>query len=115
MKLNAFWKGLIMSLIGFIATALSDLESMNIVYILISSIGFIAVYIGKNYIMPSVSAIGVDFRDIISGVIVALGMGLSSAAAQILTTGFEWNTLWIAVSGAVIGYFTKTISTNSKK
>ena len=104
-----------MSLVGFVATTLSDLESMNFVYILISSAGFAAVYIGKNYIMPSVSAIGIDLKDILSGVIVAVGMGISSAAAQILTTGFEWSTLWIAVSGAVIGYITKTASTNSKK
>jgi len=115
MKLNAFWKGLIMGLVGFIATTLSDLETMNFAYILISSIGFAVVYIGKNYALPSISAIGIDFRDIISGLILAVGMALSSAAAQVLTIGFEWNTLLIAVSGAVVGYITKTVSTNSKK
>lgn len=115
MKLNAFWKGLIMAVIGFIATTLSDIDTFNVTYVLISTIGFTDVYIAKNAVMPSISMVGLDLRDALSGLILAIGMALSSAAAQILTTGFEWSTLWIAVSGAVVGYFSKTLPNNAKK
>lgn len=118
MKLNAFIKGLIMALVGFIATTISDLsgeESVNFTYILIASIGFTVVYIAKNYKFPSVSALGFDLRDVISGLILAIGMGISSTVAQILTTGFDAHTLWVAVSGAVVGYVLKTLPNNAKK
>ena len=51
-----------------------------------------------------------NVNDLISGLILAIGMGLSSYVAQILTIGFEWQALWVAVSGAVVGYFTKTFA-----
>ena len=113
MKLNDFTKGLIMALVGFVATTLSSLETFNIIYVLLSTVGFTLVYVAKNYVFPSVSAFGIDFKDIISGVILAVGMGVVSYVAQILTTGFEWGTLWLAVSGAVVGYFLKTLPTDS--
>ena len=115
MKLNAFWKGLIMALVGFVATMLSDLETMNFAYMVIATVGFTIVYIGKNYLFPSVSVVGIDIRDMLSGLVLAIGMGLSSFAAQILTTGFEWQTLWISVAGAIVGYFAKTIPNNAQK
>lgn len=114
MKLNSLLKGLIMALVGFVATTISDLETFNAAYVIIASAGFTVVYLIKNYKMPSISALGMDWQDAISGVILALGMGLSSAAAQILTTGFDWHTLWVAVSGAVVGYVLKTIPSKSK-
>lgn len=109
MKLNAFWKGLVMAVVGFIATMLSDLETLNFAYMAIATTGFTVVYVVKNWAMPSVSVVGIDLKDMLSGVILAVGMGLSSYAAQILTIGFEWQTLWISICGAVIGYFSKTI------
>jgi hypothetical protein len=114
MKLNAFWKGLIMALIGFVATTISDLETFNAAYVGISTVSFTLIYVAKNYVWESKSKIlGLDWQDLLSGLILALGMGISSYVAQILTIGFEWQSLWVAVSGAVIGYFTKTFS--SKK
>ena len=116
MKLNTLWKGLIMALVGFISTTLSELESFNLAYILIASIGFTAIYLAKNAVFKSISSVkGFDLRDAISGLILAVGMGFSSAAAQVLTTGFEWSTLWVAVSGAVVGYVLKTVPSNAKK
>lgn len=114
MKLNAFWKGLIMAIVGFIATTLSDLETFNAAYVVIATISFTLIYIAKNAIFPSMSALGLDFRDIVSGLILAVGMGLSSYVAQILTGGFTWGTFWLAISGAVIGYITKTGVSKSK-
>ena len=114
MKLNAFWKGLLMALVGFIATTISDLETFNAAYVIIATSGFTLIYLAKNYIWESSSTFfGLNLQDLISGLVLAVGMGLSSFVAQILTTGFTWGTLWIAVSGAVVGYVTKTLS--SKK
>jgi len=115
MKLNAFWKGLIMALVGFVATTLSDLETFNAAYVIIATLGFTVIYVAKNYAFPSISVFGLDIRDAISGLILAVGMGLSSYVAQILTTGFEWQTLWIAVSGAVVGYIMKTLPSKAKE
>lgn len=111
MKLNSFWKGLIMALVGFIATAISDVGTTNWAYVWITTAAFTIIYVGKNAVFPSVS-IGnkFDLRDILSGVIVAIGMAVSSVTASVLTTGtIEFQALWIAVSGAVIGYFIKTL------
>lgn len=114
MKLNAFWKGFLMAIIGFIATTLADLETFNAAYVGIATLGFTLVYVGKNYAFPSTSNfLGLNLNDLFSGIALALGMALSSYVAQILTTGFEWHTLWVSVSGAIVGYFTKTLS--SKK
>ena len=116
MKLNAFWKGLIMALVGFVATMLSDLESLNFAYIILATLGFTIVYVVKNAVWPSISVVGIDLRDTISGLILAVGMAISSFAAQLVTTGtFEWKALGIAVLGTVIGYFAKTAPSNAKK
>jgi len=115
MKLSAFWKGLIMAVVGFIATTLSDLESFNLAYVAISTIAFTVIYIGKNYIWPSTSEGGViNWQDILSGLIVAVGMAISSFAASIITTGaIDWKALAIAVIGAIVGYFGKTFTQTS--
>ena len=110
MKLNNLWKGLIMAIVGFVSTTISETETFNFAYVAVATSGFTIVYLIKNWAMPSVSAFGIDLQDILSGIILAVGMGLSSYAAQIITIGvFEWSALWVAVSGAVIGYFAKTI------
>jgi len=115
MKLNTFWKGLIMALVGFISTTISETEIFSFAYVATATTGFTLIYLVKNWVMPSVSAFGIDLRDILSGIILAAGMGVSSYAAQIITFGtFEWPALWVAVSGAVVGYFAKTVPQKSK-
>jgi uncharacterized membrane protein YvlD (DUF360 family) len=110
MKLSAFWKGLIMALIGFIATMLSDLESFNVWYVVIATVAFILIYVAKNAVYPSTSQIGLNIRDLISGLMIAVGMAISSFAASIITLGsVDWHALWLAVVGAVVGYFVKTV------
>lgn len=112
MKLNAFWKGLIMAIVGFIATTISqDIEGINFAYIAIATAGFTVYYIGKNAFFQSNSEPGkINLKDLISGILLALGMAVSSFAASVITLGhIDWRALWIAVVGAVIGYFTKTL------
>lgn len=116
MKLSTFWKGLFMALVGFIATTLSDLETFNIAYVAVSTIAFTVIYVGKNYLFPSISVVGIDLQDFISGLVLAVGMGFSSFAGQILVTGvLDWSALWVAVVGAFVGYFVKTVPSKAIK
>ena len=118
LKLNAGWKNFIMALVGVIVSWLAVPETANFVYILISSAAFVGMYAVKNALLPSISVVGYEVRDFISGAIVAVCGALSSLAATLLTPDvvFEWSILWTTVIGAVIGYFAKTgISDASKK
>ena len=118
MKLSAFWKGLIMAIVGFIATTISQsIEGLNFAYVLIATGGFTIIYIGKNAIFQSTSGSGlINWQDLLSGLFVAVGMAVSSFAASIITTGaVEWHALWIAVVGAFVGYFLKTVPSEGKK
>ncbi len=116
MKINAFWKGFIMAIVGFVATTLSDLETFNLAYVLIATVGFTVIYVGKNAIFKSTSGAGtINLQDLLSGVIVAVGMAISSFAASVITSGaVDWKELGVAVIGAVVGYFTKTVPQKGK-
>lgn len=117
MKKN-FLKGLIMAIVGFIASAISqDIEAVNVWYIVIATIGFTIIYLAKNAIITSISIFGkIDIQDIISGLLLAIGMAISSFAASIITTGsVNWHALWIAVGTAFVGYFSKTFTSNRGK
>jgi hypothetical protein len=114
MKLTPWIKALLMALVGFLATTLADLESFNFSYVAIATAAFTLIYVAKNAVWPSDSPIGLNVRDLISGVVVAVGMAISSFAASIITTGVvDWKALGIAVFGAVVGYFTKTATSKA--
>ena len=114
---NAYLKGLIMAIVGFVATTLTDLETFNAAYVAIATSGFTIIYLGKNWFLPSVSdAWKADTIDLVSGLLVAIGMAVSSFAASIITIGsVDWGALGIAVTGAVVGYFAKTVPSKNRK
>lgn len=117
MKLSAFWKGLIMAVVGFIATTISTGgEGLNFTYIFFATIGFTLVYVGKNAIFASTSGSGiVNWQDLISGLVIALGMAVSSGLTTFIINGaIDWHALWVAVVAAIVGYFTKTIPSQPK-
>lgn len=110
--MKTFWKGLIMALVGFLASTISDLDTVNWIYVAIASGSFILLYVGKNAWKPSTSELGkLNWPDILSGGFIALGMAISDFAGQIITVGFadiDWKAFGLAILYAVIGYFTKT-------
>jgi len=114
--MNSLLKGLIMGLIGAIGAALSDMETMNVAYIVLVSVIFVFQYSVKNWLMPSISdKFSVDIQDLISGVLAAVFMGISVYAASLLTgIEFTWIALWKATVVAIIGYFSKTIPSKAK-
>jgi hypothetical protein len=101
----------LMALVGFIATTLSTLDVFNVWYVAITTVAFVLMYAGKNWLLPSTSPEGtVNWRDILSGVIMAVSMALSSGVTSFLVEGqLNWHALWVAVAGAVVGYFSKTM------
>lgn len=109
-------KVFIMSVIGFVVTTVSMLEAFSFPYVAIVTMVFAVSYWLKNYFMPSDSGEGVaNWKDILSGIIIAVNMALSNLAATLLTgTEFSMQVLWVTIAGAVIGYFTKTVPQGAK-
>jgi len=105
-----------MAVIGSLVTTLSMLTNFNAAYVAIVTVVFAAQYWVKNYFMPSESEEGVLlWKDIVSGLIIAVCMGLSNLAATFLTgTEFSFTILWTTIIGSVIGYFTKTVPQGAK-
>jgi hypothetical protein len=117
MKLNAFTKNLIMALVGFIATTIGTFDVIDWGYVAIASVGFTLVYFGKNWKWPSMSALGLELRDWISGFVITAGMAVSSLVADWFLPDFTL-TLPIflkTVGGALLGYILKTGLTDSTK
>lgn len=114
---NSFWKGLIMGIIGLLATILSDLETFNIWYVVLATVGFTGSYVLKNWLYPNMSAkFTIGFADFVNGLVIVVLMGLSNYTATLLTgVVFAWPALWKAVSIAFIGYFVKTVPSNKGK
>ncbi len=106
-KLKVF----LMAVIGFLITTVSTLDAFNIWYVVLVTVAFAGTYAVKNYFLPSDSAEGaVKWKDILSGLIIAVCMAISNLAATLITgIDFSAQVLWITVIGAVVGYFTKTI------
>lgn len=110
-------KGLIMALVAFVASTISDLEVINWVYVGITSGAFVILYVAKNWLMPSNSdGNSLNWRDALSGVLIAVSMAISSFAGSIITLGYvDWKALGIAVVSAIVGYFTKTFIAKPKE
>lgn len=114
--MNSKTKALLMAIVAFLATTISNLEKPNWGYVFLATVSFTLIYLAKNYILPSTSEEGrLNWRDALSGLIIAIAMGISSFAASVLTTGkIDWNALLIAIIGSVVGYFTKTLPSGKK-
>lgn len=116
---NNLIKGLLMTVIAFIASYIGDnIEAgINFNYVLISTIGITIIYLGKNWILPSNSSPGtLNWRDALSGLIIAVGTAISTYAAGIMTSGeVDWKTLGASVLSVIVGYFGKTFASNSGK
>jgi hypothetical protein len=115
--MNTFFKGLIMALVGFVATYISQSAGViNWAYIGIASGAFTLIYLAKNFAWPSISIYGiVNLQDLVSGLIMAIGMAVSNFAASLLTsTTINWSVFGTSVLLAVVGYFTKDIFSGQK-
>lgn len=113
-------KGLIMTLVGFVAATLStSLQDGNIdwVYIGIASLGIILTYLGKNAIFQSTSKVmSLNWRDALSGLFVTLGAAISSFAADmIIADVVDYKKLLTIALVTVCGYLAKTFAQTNKQ
>ena len=75
----------------------------------ITILGNLIIYLGKNALFPSTSLLGKwNSRDIMSGIVLAVGNGIVAfAAAGITDTAIDWKLLW-ATSLSVAGTYLMT-------
>jgi hypothetical protein len=112
---NNFAKGLIMSLVAFLATYISTNDPVRWDFVLITSVAFVLMYLGKNLIIKSNSEfLGVNLRDLFSGLLIAISMAISSFISSLaLDVDLDYKALGMAVLLAVGGYLSKTLFSNS--
>ena len=106
-----------MAIFGFVGTTISGMGGdIDWLYVAVATVSFILIYTGKNAFVPSISIEGeFSFRDFLSGLFIAIGMGISSAIASIVASGkIMWPAFWLAIGTAVLGYFTKTLPAGKK-
>jgi hypothetical protein len=112
-KLKVF----VMALAGFLFTTIATLQRFDLIYVGVVTLVFAGGYATKNFFYPSISAEGeFSWRDLVSGLIVAVTMGLSQLAAMLATdTAFTWQILWSMMLAALTTYFTKTLPQGFKE
>ena len=72
----------------------------------ITVVGNIVIYLGKNAVFPSTSLFGsIDVKDLLSGLVLALGSAMTSfAAAAITSTTIDWHLL-LTTAGSISGTY----------
>ena len=101
-----------MALIAVLVTAFST-PPVDYVLMAITAVSAVLVYVGKNLIavLHSDSPVGaLNFINIISGVIIALGTGLIDGLAMYFIDGvIVWVVLWKYVVFVTLSYLTATL------
>jgi len=117
MKVSNSVKALLMAIITFIAASISTngfpVNKSGWIVLGITVIGTVLIYLGKNAAFPSISLFGtVDLRDVISGLVIAIGTGLSNWVGTLVAgTPIDWHSLWTLIGSVVVGYFAKNFMT----
>ena len=109
-----------MTLVTFLVTSFSTsgFPATNLAWELlaITTFGTILVYVGQSVILPSTSVLGnANTLDIVKGLIVAVGNGLSSFVATfVVGSVFSWRAVAISVGGIFMGYLVKQFTVAPK-
>lgn len=121
MKNNTLLKGIFMTVVAILSTAFTTtgIPQTNTAWIVlgITVVGTVLIYLAKNAIFPSVSLFGtINLTDLFSGLILAVGSGLSSwAASAITSTKIDWHELLLLMGSVVTGYLAKNFVQKSKQ
>jgi len=112
MSVQEFFKGLLMLLMAVLVSAFSQ-PPIDWGITIVMLIGTALVYIGKNIFLQSESPSGwLDWRDLVSGLIIAIGTGLTNYVAQIVTeTVINWTTVWHVALSVALTYLASTFFT----
>ena len=107
-----FLKGLLMTLVGVVVVAWGQ-QPLVWSMLAITLIGTALTYIGKNALVPlqSDSPPGsLNFKNIVSALLIAIGSGITEAVATIAGTGvIDWNILLKVVLSVTFTYLGSTV------
>lgn len=115
--MQTFIKGLIMAILSFVALSIQQngFPTLAVQWELmgITILGISFVYVAQNYVIKSTSAVGtVDLINVIKGLILALGTGLSDFAAHwAANQPIHVSDLLKAAGAVLIAYFVKSFAT----
>ena len=118
--MNTLAKGLLMTVITFIATAIATtgIPATSIAWEVmgITVVGTVIGYIGQSLILPSTSPEGVlNYRDALKGALVALGNFLAAiGATELVGTVIDWKGIATGVLALLVGYFAKQFTSTPK-
>lgn len=104
----------IMTMVAFVATTFSTgiPESKDAWIVFgVTVLGIAITYIAKNFLIPSTSeAKTLNWVDLISGALIAIGAAISSFVAEIAVGGsLDWKELGKLLFVVVMGYLSKTL------
>lgn len=118
-NLTTVSKGLIMAVITLIAGIISangfPATSTEWIILVVSVVGGVLTYLGKNALWSSTSTVGtISVGDLLSGLFLALGSGLSNWIGTLVAgTVFSWHALLVFVGTQVLGYLAKNFATKN--
>jgi hypothetical protein len=111
-------KGLIMTIVALIATAVTTTGLPDTLiewqYFGITVAGTVFVYLGKNlFITSNSSFLALNIGDLVNGLVVAIGTGLSSfVAAAITTNPVNWGEIVTLMVSVAVGYLAKNLGSD---
>jgi hypothetical protein len=111
MTKQTFWKGLFMLVISIVVTALSA-TPINVAMLVITAVAAVLPYVGKNIFVffdSTSPPVGFNWINVASGVLIAVGTGLTDYLGQILIEGVVvWPMLWKVVLTVTLTYIVTT-------
>lgn len=114
---SKFFKGLLAAIIGALAT-IYGVEGATAPYYGVVVFGAVLIYFAQNAVFKPVSVFGtIDlWKDVIKGLIMALGTAGSAYGASLLLPDvtFTWDSFFDVLKVAFGAYLTKNILSNSK-
>lgn len=110
---STFFRGLLSVLIGAIASLIA-VQAASPWFYVVTVLGIVITYFVQNGILKPISLFGtIDVTDLIKGLLIAIGTGLSTYAAQLITSEFILKDLLQVVVGAVVLFLTQSYATDS--
>ena len=107
-----------MTIVALIATALTTTGLPATIvewqYFGITVAGTVLVYMGKNLFITSTSSfLDLNVGDLVNGLIVAIGTGLSSfVAAAVTTIPVNWTEIITLMASVTVGYLVKNLGSD---
>jgi hypothetical protein len=112
MTKQQFWKGLFMLVFGIIVSQIGQ-TPIDFAFMGIAALAAVLPYLGKNLFLVFLTSTSgpeqLSWKNIVSGVIIAIGTGLTDYLGQIVINhAVVWPMLWHVVIGITLTYISTT-------